>query len=77
MLKELEITGKPGNIVAVYNMDPDYENLPTHGLAWGPFDENGVFKLIVDSDQYPDVMIREYEPHVAEFFKRWWHINTA
>ena len=75
-LREVEITGKPGNIVAIYNQSPHYAMLPTRGIAWGPLNAEGVYRAIIDADRYPTVQIHEYDPDAAEQIERLWHFNT-
>lgn len=75
MLKEVEITGKPGNICAVFRLS-DELGVPTRGLAWGPFGDDGKYRLLVDDANQKSVVICEYEPGVANYLEKWWHINT-
>lgn len=77
MIKELEVRGKPGNVCAIYNKDPDYGYRPTKGLAWGRFDEDGVFIATIDSGEHDEVVIGEYDPQVSKWFEKCWHLNTA
>jgi len=78
-LKEVTYTGKPGNLCVVVNSDERYQGLPTRGLAWGPFGEDGTFRLIVDSKRYPIIIMRELLPSPAtiEQLEQNWHVNTA
>jgi hypothetical protein len=76
MWKEVEIHGKPGNICAVFKKSPFHNGLPTKGLAWGPFDKDGMFKLLADTDEQEEVAIFEFEPSVAKTLEANWHVNT-
>ena len=78
-LKEVIYIGTPGNLCVVVNSDERYEGLPTRGLAWGPFGEDGVYRLLVDCERYPILIMRELtpDPHTIKQLEENWHINTA
>ena len=76
MLKELTITGAPGDVCAVYKLSPDHNNMPTKGLAWGIFDSDGEFKMTADTDEQTEVKVITYDPSFAAFLEKNWNINT-
>lgn len=77
--KEITYIGTPGHICVVRNSDPRYEGLPSRGLAWGPFDENGKFALLIDCELYPVIIMHEMDPtpEVVRHLEENWHLNTA
>ncbi len=77
-LKAITYTGKPGNICIVVNSDKRYAGLPSRGLAWGPFAEDGTFRLIVDPERYPVLIMIEKEPTeaVIKHLEDNWEINS-
>lgn len=76
--REVTYTGKPGNICIVLNSDKRYAGLPTRGLAWGPFAEDGTFRVIVDPERYPVLIMVEKDPtkEVIRHLEENWEINT-
>lgn len=78
-MKEVTYIGRPGNVCIVLNSDKRYEGLPTRGLAWGLFGEDGSFRLIVDERRYPILVMieKDPEPAVIKHLEENWHVNTA
>lgn len=77
-LKEVTYIGKPGNICIVLNSHKDYAGLPTRGIAWGPFAKDGTFKVIVDPERDPVLIMIEKDPteEVIRHLEENWEINT-
>lgn len=79
MLKEVLYIGTPGNVCIVVNSDERFEGLPSRGLAWGLFGEDGVYKILVDPEQHPILIMveKDPEPEVIKHLEENWHINSA
>lgn len=78
-LHEIELTGTPGNVVAVMKrsaLDGAFRGYPTKLLAWGVLDEAGKYKALILDGICEEVVIAEYDPCMAEHFKKYAHVNT-
>jgi hypothetical protein len=76
MWKELEVSGKPGDLCVILKNSQLHNGQPVKGLAWGPFDRHGRYKMLLNTDDQEEVTIVVYEPHMAEQLEKWWHLNT-
>ena len=78
-LKEVLYIGTPGNVCIVVNSDKRFAGLPSHGIAWGLFDKAGEYRVIVNPEQYPVLIMLEKDPDpaVIKHLEENWHVNSA